>query len=209
MSCRLSCEAGFTPILTFPRRGGRDRTQASPPPGEGSVACATGGDGGWRGVGVSRFLPAQERRRGGAGTTAWVDFGDSAVDWQSWATPRSYFDGAQHERPRTGEGRHETCPYGGGRGDWIPAPPLQRGALCVRRGVMGVGGRWVCRGSCLRRNDGLTGWRGAGLPPLALRLGSARAAPRPGRAGTRPAPTGDGDTSTPPLSPPSPRRGKG
>ena len=27
--------------------------------------------------------------------------------------PRSHFDSAQHERPCTGEGRHETCPYGG------------------------------------------------------------------------------------------------
>ena len=25
--------------------------------------------------------------------------------------------------PPTGEGRHETCPYGGGRGDWTPPPP--------------------------------------------------------------------------------------
>ena len=29
------------------------------------------------------------------------------------ATPRSYFEWPQHERPRAGEGRHETCPYGG------------------------------------------------------------------------------------------------
>ena len=34
-----------------------------------------------------------------------------------------------------------------------------RRALCVRWGVMGVGGVCVCRGSCLRRNDG----RGAGM----------------------------------------------
>ena len=102
--------------------------------------------------------------------------------------------------PTSGEDRHEPCPYGGGRGDWTPAPPLQRGALCVRREVMGFGGVWVCRGSCLRRNDGLTGWRGAGLPLLALRRSSTRASPHPGRAGTRPAPTEDGDTpSAPPL----------
>ena len=34
---------------------------------EGRVVCATGGDGGWRGVRVSRFLPAQERRWGWVG----------------------------------------------------------------------------------------------------------------------------------------------
>ena len=32
--------------------------------GEGRVVCAMGCEGVWRGVGVSRFLPAQERRRG-------------------------------------------------------------------------------------------------------------------------------------------------
>ena len=130
--------------------------------------------------------------------------------------PARPFDGAQHERShiRGGQARDlplrgmgtppphpsHPLPLNGGR-DRSPAPPLQRGALCVRRGVMGVGGRWVCRGSCLRRNDGrgagMTGWRGAGLPPLALRRSSARASPHPGRAGTRPAPTGEGEGTGP------------
>ncbi len=28
--------------------------------------------------------------------------------------------GESRRRAGTGEGRHETCPYEGGRGDWIP-----------------------------------------------------------------------------------------
>ena len=63
----LSCGASFTPI----------------PSREGSVVCATGGDGGWRGVRVSRFLPAQERR----------------------IFPPLALREPQHERPLTGEGR--------------------------------------------------------------------------------------------------------
>ena len=43
-----------------------------------------------------------------------------------WASPRSYFDSAQHERPGPGEGRHKTCPYEGeehGPGEGITLTP--------------------------------------------------------------------------------------
>ena len=131
---------------------------------------------GWR----LRFLagPRNDMASGGWGRRRWRVGG-------AWASPRSHsFDSAQgmlrepqHERPRTGEGRHETCPYR----EWrhphsIPAQGMGPGsgagmtegsgwgdgggALCVRREVMGVGGMWVCRGSCLRRNDEK---RGAGI----------------------------------------------
>ncbi len=35
--------------------------------------------------------------------------------WGQDTPLRSYFDGAQHEWPRTGEGAHEGCPYERGR----------------------------------------------------------------------------------------------
>ena len=36
-----------------------------------------------------------------------------AMGWRGVGLPARPFDGAQGERPHTGEGRHETCPYGG------------------------------------------------------------------------------------------------
>ena len=102
-------------------------------------------DGGWKGGGgevrVSRFLPAQERRmKVGFGGGGWLGM-ISATDWKGVGLPPLALREPQHERPhRLGEGRHETCPYEGGRGDWTPPPPPWNdggGGVRVRRGVIG------------------------------------------------------------------------
>ena len=48
---------------------------------------------------------------------------------------RSHFDGAQGERPHIREGRHETCPYEGGRGGQDTRPHTAGGGGALRERV--------------------------------------------------------------------------
>ena len=137
--------------------------------------CATGGEGGWREVSVSRFLPAQERR----------------------IPPRSYllirFDGAQREQPR-----RRPPPLGmdsrllgndeakGVSGDEVGA--WWAGALDSSRGI-GMGGRG--RGGFWGGCDGLVG---RGPPPARTSSGLSTSGPRAGEGEALVCATGgDGD----------------
>ena len=46
-----------------------------------------------------------------------------AMGWRGVGLPPLVLREPQHERPRTGEGRHETCPYG----EWGHVHPTHRG----------------------------------------------------------------------------------
>ena len=93
-----------------------------------------------------------------------------------WASPRSYFDGAQHERPHTVEGTHKGHLYGRGDGmggDWTPNPAASLDSRLLgndgKSGMQGLA-EVRCGESGLARGKWLTSW------------GCRKAAPRDGRS---------------------------
>ena len=73
-----------------------------------------------------------------------------AMGWKGVGLPpRSHFDSAQHERPRTGEGSVAGASMVKGLEgcECVEVPPSSQGRLCLRRNdgckwVSGVGGGW-------------------------------------------------------------------
>ena len=136
----------ITLTLALSRRGRGDRTSLRPRGMDsGSGAGMTDGVVGETEGSVDGTSMVKRVERGEcvevpacAGTTevCWSR-GREVTGWRAWASPRSHFEWPQHERPRTGEGRHETYPYVG----WgYPQPPLGMDSR-HRRTFSRLGGR--------------------------------------------------------------------
>ena len=59
-------------------------------------------------------------------------------DGGGWGEGRVRFLAGPRNGKADGEGRHETCPYGGGRGDRTPGPTTLEGSVVCTTGVVGI-----------------------------------------------------------------------